>query len=57
MPDVVAGSQYRTVNTPLYMQCNGINGDTPNDFEVVLSTNTAITKCLEAGKVYVIMGN
>ncbi|PLW45879.1 hypothetical protein PCASD_08625 [Puccinia coronata f. sp. avenae] len=56
VPDVVAGSQYGNVNTPSYIQCNGINKDKPDNFEVTLTTNTAITNCLEAGKCYVVMG-
>jgi hypothetical protein len=56
VPDVVSGSQYNNVNTPSYIQCNGVNGDHQNNFEFLLSTNTAITKCLEAGKFYAIMG-
>jgi hypothetical protein len=56
LPEVVAGSQYGIVNTPSYIQCNGINRNSPNDFEVLLSTNASITNCLEEGKFYLISG-
>jgi hypothetical protein len=38
------------------MQCNRVNGDQPNDFEVMLSTNTAISNCLKSGKFYLMIG-
>ncbi|PLW10785.1 hypothetical protein PCANC_27306 [Puccinia coronata f. sp. avenae] len=37
-------------------RCNRVNGDQPNDFEVMLSTNTAISNCLESGKFYLMIG-
>ncbi|PLW05327.1 hypothetical protein PCANC_28426 [Puccinia coronata f. sp. avenae] len=56
IPSDLTRSQYGNVNTPSYIQCNGINEDKPDNFEVTLTTNTAITNCLEAGKCYVVMG-
>ncbi|PLW20494.1 hypothetical protein PCANC_20595 [Puccinia coronata f. sp. avenae] len=55
-PDVLPNSQYGVMNTQSYLQCNGINGTHPNDYEVLLSTNTSLSNYLKGGKFYFITG-
>ncbi|WAR63456.1 hypothetical protein PtB15_17B56 [Puccinia triticina] len=54
----------RTPNHPVHMttlveplaDCSGVDGSDQRDFEVSLTTNTALTNVLEAGVVYYMAG-
>jgi hypothetical protein len=43
---------YGVPETPLYFQCSGLAGTKENDFEVQLSTNTALNNKLKDGVVF-----
>ncbi|PLW31296.1 hypothetical protein PCANC_25134 [Puccinia coronata f. sp. avenae] len=55
-PDVLPNSQYGVMNTQSYLQCNGVNGIHPNNYNVLLSTNTSLSNYLKGGKFYLITG-
>jgi hypothetical protein len=44
------------MNTQSYLQCNGVNGIHPNNYDVLLSTNTSLSNYLKGGKFYLITG-
>jgi hypothetical protein len=47
---------YGVLETPSYVQCSGFDGTKNNDFELHLSTNTALNNKLAEGSTYSLNG-
>ncbi|OAV88198.1 hypothetical protein PTTG_09258 [Puccinia triticina 1-1 BBBD Race 1] len=56
VPENVRANQYGNVTTASFLQCSGVDGSDQRDFEVTLTTNTALTNVLEPGVVYYMTG-
>ncbi|KAH9473169.1 hypothetical protein Pst134EA_000247 [Puccinia striiformis f. sp. tritici] len=56
VPDGNRANQYGNVNTPSCISCAGFGGSTPEDFELNLTTNTALNNVLQSGSTYFLAG-
>ncbi|KAA1102661.1 hypothetical protein PGTUg99_029060 [Puccinia graminis f. sp. tritici] len=56
VPESQRGNQYGVLTTPSFFQCAGYANQELTDFEVNLTTNTALTNVLEVGALYLISG-
>ncbi|KAH9462359.1 hypothetical protein Pst134EB_006258 [Puccinia striiformis f. sp. tritici] len=45
-------NQYSNVNTPSCISCAGFGGSTPENFELNLTTNTALNNVFQSGSTY-----
>ncbi|OAV95194.1 hypothetical protein PTTG_09256 [Puccinia triticina 1-1 BBBD Race 1] len=56
VPEAVRANQYGNVNTESFFSCSGIDNSNPQDFEVTLTTNTALSNVLEPATIYQLAG-
>ncbi|KAH9466405.1 hypothetical protein Pst134EB_001461 [Puccinia striiformis f. sp. tritici] len=56
VPNGNRANQYGNVNTPSCISCAGFGGSTPEDFELNLTTNTALNNVLQSGSTYFLAG-
>ncbi|PLW50439.1 hypothetical protein PCASD_01460 [Puccinia coronata f. sp. avenae] len=50
------GNMYGVLKMPSYVQCSGLTGTGNNNFEIQLSTNTALNNKLKDGSTYMLNG-
>ncbi|KNE94681.1 hypothetical protein PSTG_11956 [Puccinia striiformis f. sp. tritici PST-78] len=56
VPDSNRANQYGNVTTPSCVSCAGLSGSSPEDFELTLTTNTALNNVLEPASMYFLAG-
>ncbi|KAH9473332.1 hypothetical protein Pst134EA_000405 [Puccinia striiformis f. sp. tritici] len=56
VPKSTRANQYGNVTTPSCVSCAGLYGTSPKDFEMNLTTNTALNNVLQSSSIYFLAG-